>query len=119
MQELIARIAKNVGIDQDLAMKAVGIIMQFLSEAAPGDKVGALLDALPGAREFLEAQGGGGSFGGMMGAIAAANEMTEAGLDLSQVQDVTKETIKYAREKAGEETVNNIVASIPGLSQFI
>jgi hypothetical protein len=42
-----------------------------------------------------------------------------AGLDMGQVQTVTKEVIAYAREKAGEDTVGEIVGSIPGLGQFV
>jgi hypothetical protein len=32
---------------------------------------------------------------------------------------VTRELIAYARETAGEEAVDEIVAAVPGLSQFI
>jgi hypothetical protein len=35
------------------------------------------------------------------------------------VQGVTKEIIAYAREKAGEDAVGEIVGAIPGLSQFV
>jgi hypothetical protein len=38
---------------------------------------------------------------------------------MGQVQGVTKEVIGYAREKAGEETLGEIVGAIPGLSQFV
>ena len=117
MQELIARISEKAGVDQELARKAIGIIFNFLNQSAPGDKMGLLLDAIPGARDLLGPKDG--AMAGIMGAMAAANEMTEAGLDLEQVQQVSRETLQYAREKAGEETVNDIVASIPGLSQYV
>jgi hypothetical protein len=38
---------------------------------------------------------------------------------MGQIQGVTQETVDFAREKAGEEIINEIVASIPGLSQFV
>lgn len=117
MQELITRISDKVGVDHELARKAVGIIMNFLNESAPHDKMEKLLEAIPGARDMLGPRQG--AMTGMMGAMAAANEMTEAGLDLAQVQEVSRETLQYAREKAGEDTVNDIVASIPGLSQYV
>lgn len=117
MQDLIVRISDKFGVDQALAKKAVGIIINFLNQSAPGDKMDRLLDALPGARDMLGPADG--AMGGMMGAMAAANEMTEAGLDLEQVQQVSRETLHYAREKAGEDTVNDIVGSIPGLSQYV
>ena len=75
---------------------------------------------MPGAEALLETQqadsGGGFSMGGIMG---AGTKMMAAGLSMGQVQGVTKEVIAYAREKAGEDAIGEIVGAIPGLSQFI
>jgi hypothetical protein len=38
---------------------------------------------------------------------------------MSQIQAVTLETIGFAREKAGEDAVGEIVGAIPGLGQFV
>jgi hypothetical protein len=38
---------------------------------------------------------------------------------MDQIQTVGKEVFAYAREVAGDQTVGEIAASIPGLSQFI
>ena len=38
---------------------------------------------------------------------------------IGQVQGVTRAVIAYSREKAGEDAVGEIVAAIPGLSQFV
>ena len=120
MQELIGRISANVGIDRELAAKAVSIILNFLNDAAPPDKMAKLLESLPDARDVITSDGGGGgTMGGMMGAMAAMNALTETGLGMAQVQGVTKETIAYVKEKAGADTVDEIVAAIPGLSQFV
>jgi hypothetical protein len=54
--------------------------------------------------------------GGIMG---AGTKMMAAGLTMGQVQGVTRETIAFAREKAGEDAIGEIVGAIPGLSQFI
>ncbi len=123
MDELIARLVANVGVDQDAAEKAVGIIFEFLLKEGPPDKVRALIDRLPGAKELMEAQegvdaSGGGMFalGGIMG---AGTKMMAAGLSMDQVQGVARETLAYAREQAGEDAVGEIVAAVPGLSQFI
>ena len=122
MEELVSRLVTNVGVDQAAAEKAVGIILDFLRKEGPPDKVQALIDSLPGAEALLAAQqaadGGGGMFamGGLMG---AGTKMMGAGLSMGQVQGVTKETIAFAREKAGEDTIGEIVGAIPGLSQFI
>jgi len=45
--------------------------------------------------------------------------MMAVGLDMGEVQAVTRETIAYVREKAGEDAVGEIVGTIPGLSQFV
>ncbi len=108
MEELVARLVANVGVDQVAAEKAVGIILDFLSKEGPPDKVQALIDRLPGAQALLQAQQaadtGGGLFsmGGIMG---AGTKMMAAGLSMGQVQGVTKEVIAYSREKAGEDAI--------------
>ena len=123
MDELIARIVANVGVDRDAAEKAVGVIFEFLLKEGPADKVKALMDHLPGAEDLMEAQegidasgGGGFAMGGIMG---AGTKMMAAGLSMGQVQGVTREVIAYAREQAGEDAIGEVVGAIPGLGQFI
>jgi hypothetical protein len=120
MEELVARLVAKVGVDRQAAEKSVGIILDFLKKEGPPDKVQALIDKLPGAEAAIaqQADAGGGMFsmGGLMG---AGSKMMAAGLSMGQVQGVTKEVIAYAREKAGEDTVGEIVGAIPGLSQFV
>src|SRR5215470_580224 len=121
MDELIGRLVANVGIDQVTAQKAVGIILQFLLKEGPAEKVQGLLANLPGADALIQSappdEGGGGMFGG--GVLAAGTRMMATGLSMGQVQAVTRETIAYAREKAGEDAVGEIVGAIPGLGQFV
>jgi hypothetical protein len=119
MDELIGRLVANVGVDRAAAEKAVGIILNFLRKEGPAEKVQALIDRLPGAQALIQAQqdaGGGFGMGGIMG---AGTKMMAAGLSMGQVQGVTRETIAYTREKAGEDAIGEIVGAIPGLSQFI
>jgi hypothetical protein len=120
MDELINRLVANCGIEQPVAEKAVAIVLHFLKKEGPPEKVEPLIAAMPGAEAFLEAHpdesGGMFAMGGVMG---AGTKLMSAGLDMSQVQTVTKEIIAYAREKAGEDTVGEIVGAIPGLSQFV
>jgi hypothetical protein len=117
MEELIARLVANVGVDRGAAEKAVGIIFEFLHKEGPADKVTALLDRIPGAQALMQAQQGAG--GGMGGIMGAGTKMMAAGLSMGQVQGVTRETIAYAREKIGEDAIGEIVGAIPGLSQFV
>lgn len=124
MDQLIATIAEKVGIDAELAEKAVSIILSFLNKDGPQDLVQQVMQAMPGASDLIEANdsGGGGLLGGLvgsMGAMGALNQLTSAGLDMGQVTGVTREVISYAKEHAGEDVVDEIVGSIPGLSQVV
>lgn len=134
MDELIGRVAAAAGIREDLARQAIGIILKFLERDGPPDAVAQILAALPGASQLMAEQGGGsggggllgslagklgGSIGGGMGAMAALNELTNAGLDMGEVQTVTRELVQAARERAGDDVVDRVVASIPGLGQVL
>jgi hypothetical protein len=120
MDELVERLVANVGVSRTAAEQSIGIILDFLKKEGPPDKVQALLDKLPGSELYLqsaEAGGDGGMF--MSGVMGAGMRMMSAGLSMDQVQAVTRETIAYVREKAGEDTVGEIVSAVPGLAQFI
>jgi hypothetical protein len=123
MDELIARLVADVGIDRATAEKAVGIIFQFLLKEGPAEKVQPLLAKLPGAEAVMQraaSEGGGNGMAGAMGGVMGAGmRMMSAGLSMGQVQSVTRAVIAYTREKAGEDAVGEIVAAIPGLSQFV
>src|SRR5580693_9035332 len=104
MDELIARLVADVGIDRSAAEKAVGIILDFLVKEGPADKVQPLLAKLPGAETLLAkaaGESGGGFMGGMTsGVMGAGMRMMSAGLSMGEVQDVARAVLGYAREKA-------------------
>lgn len=120
MDELIGRLTTELGIDREVAIKAVGIILAFLVKEGPPDKVAALLDHLPGAQAAAQAAADtpapAFAMGGIMG---AGTQLMGLGLSMGQVQSVTRTVLAYTREKAGDEAVGEIVAAIPGLSQFV
>jgi len=122
MDELVERLTAKCGVERAAAEKSVGIILDFLRKEGPPDKVQALLDKMPGAEALAASAGeqsaGGGMFG-MGGIMGAANRLMAAGLSMGQVQSVTREVVAYAREKAGEDAVGEVVGAIPGLSQFV
>ena len=122
MDELIARLVADVGIDRGTAETAVGIILDFLVKEGPADKVQPLLAKLPGAEALIQkaASAGGGGLGGAMGGVMGTGmRLMSVGLSMGQVQSVTRAVIAYTREKAGEDAVGEIVAAIPGLAQFV
>lgn len=124
MDELIARLVADVGIDRATAERAVGIILDFLVKEGPADKVQPLLAKLPGAEAVIqraasESDSAGMMAGAMGGVMGAGMRMMSAGLSMGQVQSATRAVIAYTREKAGEDAVGEIVAAIPGLAQFV
>lgn len=118
MDELLDRLVAKVGVDRGVAEKAVGIILSFLLKEGPSDKVQALINQMPGAETLMQSAAGKGGFG-MGGIMGVGTKLMAAGLSMDQMQGVTREIIAYAREKAGEDTVGEIVGSIPGLGQFV
>jgi hypothetical protein len=118
MSELIDRLAANVGIDQSTAEKAVGIVLNFLKKEGPEERVQSLIDRLPEARTLMTDEQTGGNVFDMGGIMGVGAKLMGAGLSMTQVQAVAKEIIAYAREKAGDEAIEEIAAAIPGLNQF-
>ncbi len=127
MEELIARVAAAAGIDTALAQKSIGIILGFLQKEGPPAEVAELMAALPGSQELVAGTSGGGGglmgmVGGLMGGggvMALGGQLMGAGLNMGQIQTVSKEMFAFGREKAGEDTMGQIVGAIPGLGQFV
>jgi hypothetical protein len=122
MDELVDQVVGNIGVARPIAERAVGIILDFLATEGPADTVQAVLERLPGAAEAAASaheEGGGGLFGAAGGLMGVGSRLMSAGLSLSEIKEVTRELVAYARTKAGDQDVNTIVDSIPGLNQFI
>ena len=129
MNELVTRVADNVGIAPDVAEKAVGMMLGFLQREADDGAVARMIEAIPGAPELVakfngEGAGGGGLLGGLMaslggGVMARGQQLMGLGLGMGEITSLARETIAVAREHAGSETVDQVVGSVPGLSQFV
>ena len=126
MEELVQRIVSNVGVDDATARGAVRVILSFLYQEGDREKVVALSERIPGSDAFIDtseddSMGTLGGLGGMMGggAMAVLGKLQGLGLGMGQIQGVTQETVNFARERGGRDIVDDIVASIPGLGQFV
>ncbi len=120
MDDLVGRIAANVGISRPVAESAVGIILEFLAREAPPATVRALTDRLPGAQSAIDAaRAQAGALGGVGGLMGVGTRLMGAGLDMSEIQGVTREIVAYVREQAGDEVVAGFMEAIPALRQFI
>jgi hypothetical protein len=124
MDDLIGRRVAPAGVDQAAAAKAVGIILQFLSKEVPAEEAHTLRRHVPDVDAALPATCSSLYLRspGMPGAISmmeVGSQLVSAGLSTRQIQAVSSETLKFAREKAGDGAVGDIVGAIPGLGQLV
>ncbi|MBV8511322.1 MAG: DUF2267 domain-containing protein [Xanthobacteraceae bacterium] len=121
MVELVDRVATSTGLDRTVAEKAIGIVLGFLSTEGPPDKVSALLTRLPGSEQLLASARANevGSFGGMGGIMGVGTRLMGLGLDMGQIQVLTRDLMAVSQENGAGELLGEIAAAIPGLSQFI
>jgi len=131
VNEVIDQIATKAGIAPDLAEKAVGMILGFLQREAPEGPVTKMIESFPGATDLVaqyggDASGGGGLLGGLLSAVGAGGgimglgqQLMSTGLGMGDITSLAKETVATARQYAGNDVVDQVVNSVPGLSQFI
>lgn len=120
MDELVEQLAAKAGIDRAVAEKTVGIILGFLRNEGPSDKVQALIDMIPGAESAVQASSKGGGLGGLMGGglMALGTRLMGLGLGMGQIQNVARELFKFGRDRIGADQMGEIISGTPGLSQF-
>jgi hypothetical protein len=120
MDELIGRLAAQAGIDNAVAEKTVGIILGFLRNEGPSDKVQALIDTIPGAETAIAAWSNGGGLARLMGGglMALGTRLMGLGLGMGEIQNVARELFRFGRDKIGTDQMGEIIAGTPGLSQF-
>ena len=120
MDELIGRLAAKAGISDAVAEKTIGIILGFLRNEGPADKVQALIDEIPGAEAAISASGNGGRLGRLMGGglMALGTKLMGLGLGMSEIQNIARELFRFGRDKIGADRMGEIIAGTPGLSQF-
>ena len=126
MDELVARLQKQVNVDEAAARGLIAIVVQFLAREAPAQAmaplvarhpwIGTLADEAPAEVALQQANR---HFGGMARLMEVANRMMVYGLTMGQVQSAVREIMDYARETAGSESVDGVVRSIPGLRQLV
>jgi hypothetical protein len=129
MQVLIDRIVEKTGLTPGTAEKATGIMLSLVKTQGDKAKVDQLFDAIPGAGELAQLHGGDGAKGGgllgmlggglMGGPLAAVSKLQAAGLNMDQIKVLGKETLGYAKEKAGDNLVKDVASSIPGISGYL
>jgi len=120
MDELIGQLATKAGIDTAVAEKTVGIVLGFLRNEGPCDKVQALIDQIPGAEAAIAASSSNGGLSRLMGGglMALGTKLMALGLGMSEIQNVARELFRFGRDKIGADQMGEIISGTPGLSQF-
>jgi len=129
MNELVNRIADKVGIEPAVAEKSVGMMLGFLQREAADGPVAKMIESVPGALELVAKYNGEGEGKGLLGGLMSAiggggimglgQQLMAQGLGMGEISKLAKETMAAAREYAGDDVVDEVVASVPGLSQFV
>ena len=126
MKELMQQVAVQLGIDEDQAEKAVGTLLSLVQTQGDSGKVAEMFNQMPGSAELAEQYGqeSGGGLMGMFGSalggpIAALSKLQATGLDTDQLKQLGHTVLGHAREQAGDDLVNQVTDSIPGLNKFL
>lgn len=141
MQELINRVAQNVGIDASIAEPAIGAILKMLIQALPDDIAGMLKGALPDADSVIAkadeaGSGAGGALGGLGSIVGGAlgsltggsgggqlmellGQLQGMGLDTNQSKAVGGEVLGFIKENAPAEVTQAIQDKVPAVSELL
>ena len=130
MQDLINSLTSKLGIDADTAKSAVGSLFSVIKKEGDSGAVGELFDKLPGANELAEEgggdSGGGGLLGGLSGALGGLGGGAVSGLaglvsslGPDKLKDLATTVVDYARKIAGDDLVDKVVNSVPGLKSIL
>jgi hypothetical protein len=120
MDELTKSLAATAGIEDAMAEKAIGVILGFLRNEGPSDKVQALIDKIPGAEAAISASRTGDGFGKLMGGglMAVGTRLMGLGLGINDIQNIARELFRFGRDKIGADQMSEIISGTPGLAQF-
>src|SRR5258707_13554329 len=120
MDELIGRLAVKAGIDNAVAEKTIGIILGFLRNEGPSDKVQALIDKIPGAEAAIAASGNGGGLGNLMGGglMALGTKLMGLGLGMGEIQNVARDLFRFGRDNIVADGMDEIIAGTRDLGKI-
>ncbi|MGV8839518.1 MAG: hypothetical protein ACWA6X_04355 [Bauldia sp.] len=118
MEELINRIGERAGVPHEAARQAVSVFISYLDRSAPRERMADVYAAVPGVESLVVKQKG-GLFGFLNNGLTNVySQLSAAGFSSQQMQWAGEELLAFAREKAGAEAVDDIIASVPQLRQL-
>ncbi len=120
MNELVDQLAAKAGIDDAVAEKTIGIMLDYLRNEGPPETVQVLIDGIPGAEAALAAARDGSGLSRLMGGglMAVGTRLMGLGLAVTDIQKIARELFSFGRDKIGADRMGAIIAGTPGLSHF-
>jgi hypothetical protein len=132
MDQIVTAIAQKLGIPEAVVRSGLGVLLNFLKQKAGGSEFGALLNQIPGAGDLANAPapdaGGGNLVGNLIGSVSSlfggqaadigkvVAGLENAGLQTELIPPFVENFIGEAKKVAGEDTVNNLLSSVPALA---
>ncbi len=131
MEELARRVTNSTSLDPSVAKAAIGHVLLFLRDKAPGAHVAEFIDKMPGARQLVDAANASGDAGvtqfieGMtsfMGHGRAdlnilAGKLSNLGLTETQIKNLLVEVLARADILIGPTAVTRIREILPALDE--
>ncbi|MEM1104527.1 MAG: DUF2780 domain-containing protein [Pseudomonadota bacterium] len=138
IDDLIKRIAAEVGVDDAAASNALGVLFAFLKKEGDTNIVDSMLEKMPGAGALADAHAGdgggllgGGLLGGLAsaagsllgdkagGALEALMALQKSGLNADQAKSMMPMVLDYARENVGDDLLKRVLESAPALKGLL
>ncbi len=118
MDELVDRLAARAGIDDAVAEKTAGIMLDYLRSEGPHDAVQALIDGIQGAEAAIALARDDRGLSRLMGGglMAVGTRLTGLGLAMTDIQKMARELFAFGRDTIGADRMGAIIAETPGLS---
>ena len=134
MDQIVTAIAQKLGIPEAVVRSGLAVLLNFLKQKAGGSEVGALLNQIPGANELANAPtpdaGGGNLLGNLIGSVSSmfggqaadvgkvVAGLENAGVQTELIPPFVESFIGEAKKFVGEDTVNNLLSSVPALANL-
>jgi hypothetical protein len=136
MDQIVTAIAQKLGIPDAVVRSGLGVLLNFLKQKAGGSELEAVLNMIPGANDLANApapdaaDGGGNLLGNLIGSVSsmfggqtadigkAVAGLENAGIKTEQIAPFVESFIGEAKKVAGEDTVNNLLSSVPALANL-
>lgn len=134
IQEFIQQASSSIGVSGDATKSATGGLLNLIKDQAGDGDFQKLLGSLPGADAIASSasSGGGGgllggagkmlsgALGGKLGGAAGVLGMFEkSGLDLGQAGQLATMFFSFAKGKAGNELISQILSKMPEIKKLM